>query len=689
MIIVMFEKETLQRIGIDKNFTPNLEAIPGHSQKMGISIEDGGCNVSIWAGSADSVEVCIFDKRTTSDILANWQLIRDSNRNGVFCGFIPDLKPGDIYGIRPIKEYGPQQSVLIDPYAKALTNEPRPKSIIVDEFYDWENDNKPNIPQNEMIIYEGHVKGLTRKLEKIPENIRGTYAGIASKEFINHLKSLSVTSLELMPVQHFLTESHVQQKGLTDYWGYNTIGFFSPHADYSSSGKNGEQVHEFKDMVKKLHSAGIEVILDVVYNHSAEESDNGPILSFKGLGENEYYHVNNGKHCNYTGCGNTIDVSSDVGLEFILDSLRYWANDMHVDGFRFDLAPSLAREGQNHSVNMNGRFMNAIKNDPIISKLKLIAEPWDCGSYELGSYQKPWLTWNDQFRNSVRDFWRGNGDLGDFAGKLAGSGIPSHSVNYVTSHDGLTLNDLVSYEQKYNYANGENNRDGTDDNRSYNFGIEGATDDIEIVKRRIKVAKGLFLSTMLAMGTPMISHGDEMLRTQSGNNNAYCQDNETTWIDWSSSETQNNFLDYVQKVASIRKNNPVFQQSDYFTGQPNSPDSPESDLTWFRDDGLQFEHDDSAWHRKQIIGKYLSGIAIKNSINETIDGHTFLYYSNGTHSDYEINLPVAKPYAGVYELVVDTSAENIDQNSVIVVDSEKLVLKSLSSVLLKKIASNI
>lgn len=693
----MFEKENKEIFNHKIENFEIKEALPASPQKMGAIFVGNGCNVSIYANTKNIHTIDIHTSVRDNTVAQAWRLSSKSNDKGIFCGFIPDLEPGDFYHISAHDKLNQNQR-LLDPYARAITLEPELRAIVADEYFDWEGDKQLNIPMSETIIYEGHVKGLTKLMDDIPEEIRGTYAGIASDKFISHLKKLGITALELMPIQQFMSEPELIKRNQSNYWGYNTIGFFAPHAEYSSDKRPGAQVDEFKNMVKKLHQSGIEVILDVVYNHTAEGPDNGRTISFKGLDKEGYYHLENGKHCDFSGCGNTFNASTDAGLNFIIESLEYWAKQMHVDGFRFDLAPCLARRDKDHEVDMKGRFMKALESNPVLRDLKLIFEPWDCKNNESNSYPgdsddsdsrpfKCWV-WNGNTRDTIRKYSKGDGDTGELASSLAGSNLKSRSINLATAHDGFTLNDCTSYNDKHNYENGEYNHDGSDNNHSRHYGVEGPTDDPEVNSLRRKVARTMLMMTILANGTPMISHGDEILRTQNGNNNAYCQDNETTWIDWNITTDKEKFFEFTSAIIDIRKKNGVFKRSSPFTGQSPSLDSIETDVAWFRDDGRQFEINDPAWHRKQLLGMYLSGIALKNALGETYNDHTYLFYANGTDSDQEIILPKDKHYAGVHELVVDTSKEDsFPENEII--DQETLVVKPLSAILLRKIASHL
>lgn len=676
-----------------ERLVPVYDAEPSHSFKLGIDVEANGCNISLWANNAELIDVCIFDKDNLNRTIERWRLAKDSDsRDDTFSGFIPGMEPGDIYGIRihggdnnHNQQKHDYSKLLIDPYAKAIigkldttqpvSNSPDwydtspfiPRCVVIDEAYDWGGDTRPNIPKNKMTIYEGHVKGLTYLNTEIPDHERGTYAGIASQPFINHIKGLGITTLELMPVQHFVSEPHLQSKNLTNYWGYNTLGFFAPHAEYASYNQNGEQVNEFKDMIKTLHAEGIEVILDVVYNHTPEGSEQGPIISFKGLSEQAMYHLSpDGYHCNYSGCGNTLNASTETGMNFILQSLHYWAEEMHVDGFRFDLATILAREDSG-SINMHGRFMNAINNDPILNKLKIIAEPWDCGAYELGRFNDIWQEWNDQFRDTVRDFWCGRSNLGRLATSLACGSLPhAKSINFITAHDGFTLMDVVSYNDKHNYDNRENNSDGTDNNHSYNFGIEGSTNDGHITELRTRSMRNMLLSLFISAGTPMLSHGDEIMRTQNGNNNAYCQDNETTWLNWDINDNQKNFYNFVSSLISLRNKLPILSE-DF---------NNDIQITWLKNDGNEFGYNDPDWNNNQrrTIGMMLSSAALKSSI---------IYYANGSNFDESIKLPEHLFQTSDYEVLVDTAREEILEGQS-TIEVNDFAIKALSSVILRR-----
>jgi len=595
----------------------------GYPYPLGASWDGSGVNFAIFSAHATQVELCLFD--SDGKIEHAKITIREKTRN-IWHVYIPGLGPGQCYGYRVHGTFEPGQGhrfnpkkLLIDPYAKAISGELSwndalfgyrldeddlsldtrdsadfiPKAVVIDPAYDWEGVKSPGLDYHESIIYEAHVKGLTRLHPDIPEEIRGTYAGISHPVVLAHLKSLGITAIELMPVHHFVDDRHLLENGLHNYWGYNTIGFFAPHAPYCSSGSMGEQVREFKDMVKALHKEGIEVILDVVYNHTAEGNHLGPTLSFKGIDNASYYRLAEDKrfYMDYTGTGNTLNAHFPYALRLMMDSLRYWITEMHVDGFRFDLASSLARGLD--EVNMLGSFFSIIYQDPVISQVKLIAEPWDVGSggYQVGNFPLGWMEWNGKYRDCIRDYWRGEDSmLGEFASRFTGSPdlyqdddkTPAASINFITAHDGFTLRDLVSYNEKHNQANGENNGDGETHNRSCNYGVEGETDDEDINRLRKQQQRNMLATLFLSQGVPMLVAGDELGRTQCGNNNAYCQDNEISWLNWAAADLE--LLDFTKKLIALRKEHAVFGRNKWFKGIPGT-DSGIEDIAWFLPEG--------------------------------------------------------------------------------------------------------
>ncbi len=542
--------------------------------------------------------------------------------------------------------------LLIDPYARAIDGEfiddPAvyggdedsapyvPRSVIVHGAFPWGSDRRPDIPWEDTVIYELHVRGFTMTNPDIPPEIRGTYAGLAQPAAVDYLRSLGVTAVELLPIHHFVTEPAVLRRGLPNYWGYNTLGFFAPHAAYSS--RRGNQVREFKSMVRALHAAGIEVILDVVYNHTAEGAPDGPILSFRGIDNAAYYRLAAGdpsRYADYTGCGNTLDVRTPSVLAMVMDSLRYWVTEMHVDGFRFDLASALARSL--HDVDKLSSFFDTIHQDPILSQVKLIAEPWDVGDggYQVGQFPAHWTEWNGRYRDTVRSFWaHGSGGVRELATRLSGSSdlygddgrLPYASINFVTAHDGFTLRDLVTYERKHNEANGESNRDGTNDNLSYNCGVEGETGDADVQTLRSRQARNFLCTLLLSTGAPMLLAGDERWRTQGGNNNAYCQDNPTSWLDWSSTPEAADLLVLVQRLVTLRRSSPVLRQRAFFEGRPVIDGDGCKDLAWFHPAGRELTADDWFDTGLRTIGMYLDGRALRHrgSRGEQVVDHSYL-----------------------------------------------------------------
>ena len=578
---------------------------PGAAYPLGATWDGWGTNFALFSEAAERVELCLFDEAGTESRIELGEV-----DGFVWHGYLPAISPGQRYGYRVHGPYEPRRGsrcapskLLLDPYGKAVEGDvtwdealfdyqwtdPRkpnladsapfmPKNIVINPFFDWGNDRPPRIPYHETVIYEAHVRGLTLRHPEVPLHQRGTYAGLAHPAVIEHLRRIGVTAVELLPVHQFVPEQAMIARGLTNYWGYNTIGFLAPHNRYCSAGQRGEQVGEFKTMVKALHQAGIEVILDVVYNHTAEGDGRGPTLSFRGIDNRAYYRIDDRepwRYIDYTGCGNSLNVRHPHSLQLIMDSLRYWILEMHVDGFRFDLASALAREL--HDVDRLSTFFDLVQQDPVVSQVKLIAEPWDVGEggYQVGNFPPLWTEWNGKYRDTVRDFWRGEpATLPEFASRLTGSSDlyetsgrrPVASINFVTCHDGFTLADLVSYNGKHNEANGEDNRDGTDDNRSWNCGVEGPAEDPAIVELRARQQRNFLTTLFFSQGTPMLLAGDEMGRTQGGNNNAYCQDNEISWVDWSRASIERDLLAFMHRLAKLRRQHPVFRRRRFFTG---------------------------------------------------------------------------------------------------------------------------
>ena len=539
-----------------------------------------------------------------------------------------------------------------------------PRSIAVATSFDWYDDRAPQTPWTDTVIYETHVRGISMHHPGVPENLRGTYAGLAHPTVVDHLVGLGITAVELMPTHHYVDEPHLLELGLTNYWGYNTLGFFAPHAKYSASGTRGEQVREFKEMVRTLHSAGLEVILDVVYNHTAEGNELGPTLSFRGICNPGYYRLSDGRHyMDYTGCGNTLDVSNPHVLQMVMDSLRYWVTEMHVDGFRFDLASALARSF--HDVDMLGTFMTTIQQDPTLRRVKLIAEPWDVGpgGYQVGEFPTLWAEWNGRYRDNLRDFWRGAAGVGELGWRLSGSADlyagegrrPYSSINFITAHDGFPMRDLTTYDHKHNEANLEGNRDGTDDNRSANYGVEGETDDPAIVEVRQRQIRNMIATLVLSTGVPMLLGGDEIGRTQGGNNNAYCQDNDISWYDWNLDPWQQELLEFTRSVLAVRREHRVFRQRFFFDGRPHR-EGGAPDLGWVGPDGLPLTNDEWNAPWTKTLGMYLSGELHQvpgEPIPPTDDSFLFLLHASDDEIDF--TLP-GEPFGAAYEVVFDTGA---------------------------------
>ncbi|GII83479.1 glycogen operon protein GlgX homolog [Sphaerisporangium siamense] len=675
------------------------EVWPGEPYPLGATWDGVGTSFSLFSEVAERVELCLFD-----DDGHESRVDLPEVDGFVWHGYLPGVLPGQRYGYRVHGPYAPAAGhrcdpakLLLDPYAKAIEGEVRwdrslfsyqfsdpglrntedsapnmPKNVVVNPFFDWGNDRPPRTPYHETVIYEAHVRGLTMRHPEVPEAQRGTYAGLAHPAVIDHLKSLGVTAVELMPVHQFVPEHAMVARGLTNYWGYNTIAFLAPHNAYSGSGQRGEQVLEFKAMVKALHEAGIEVILDVVYNHTAEGDHMGPTLAYRGIDNASYYRLIDGDRrllLDYTGCGNSLNVRSPHALQLIMDSLRYWVMEMHVDGFRFDLAAALAREL--HDVDRLSAFFDLIQQDPVISQVKLIAEPWDVGpgGYQVGNFPPLWTEWNGKYRDSVRDFWRGSPSvLPEFASRLAGSSDlyassgrrPVASINFVTCHDGFPLTDLVSYNRKHNEANAENNRDGTDDNRSWNCGAEGPVEDPAVVRLRRRQRRNLLTTLFVSQGVPMLLHGDEIGRTQGGNNNAYCQDNEVSWVDWSTLRHEQDLLEFVRTLARFRRDHPVFRRRRFFQGRaPGGADRGDlGDIVWLTPSGKEMTPGD--WHSGfgKAMAVFLNGEAISEPgpRGERITDDSFLLAVNGHHEHITFTLP-GPEFAPGWQAVLDTADE--------------------------------
>ena len=662
-----------------------MKTYPGVPYPLGATWDGHGVNFALYAENASGVDLCLFDERmgaTQSSIIPMGE-----RTHHMYHIYVPDLKPGQLYGYRVHGPYDPQNGhrfnpakLLIDPYAKAIAGTIEwddslfgyqvghkkedlqinkkdsapflPKSVVIDNQFDWEGDQRPKTPYHQSVIYETHVKGFTKLHPDIPENIRGTYAGLAHPVTIDYLKNLGVTAVELLPVHHFAVDRHLAEKGLTNYWGYNSIGFFAPDIRYSATGETWEQVNEFKTMVKELHKAGIEVILDVVYNHTAEGNHLGPNFCFKGIDNVTYYRLMEDKryYMDYTGTGNTLRANHPTVLRLMMDSLRYWIQEMHVDGFRFDLASALAREL--HEVQKLSSFFDVIHQDPVISQVKLIAEPWDVGEggYQVGNFPPGWTEWNGKYRDCIRDYWRGaDSMLGEFAARLAGSPDlyqddnrrPTASINFITAHDGFTLYDLVSYNEKHNEANGEDNRDGESHNRSWNCGVEGPTEETEVLNLRKRQQRNLLTTLFLSQGIPMLVAGDEISRTQQGNNNAYCQDNEISWLNWARADKE--LLKFTQELIALRKAHPTFCRRKWFQGQPIRGVGVE-DIAWFLPDGSEMSEEHWNTSFAKSLGVYLHGKGIHtlSAKGEQVVDDSFYIIFNAHHEPLEYVLPPAK-----------------------------------------------
>ena len=671
-----------------------VEAWPGQPFPLGATFDGSGTNFALFSEVAERVELCLFDEDADGRLTETRVELREVDAFVWHC-YLTGIQPGQRYGYRVHGPWDPAaghrcnpSKLLLDPYAKATVREidwdpclfsyrfdaPEERNdddsaqhmtlgVVVNPYFDWEGDRGLRVPYHETVIYEAHVKGLTQLHPDVPEALRGTYAGLAHQAVIDHLQQLGVTTLELMPVHQFVQDDTLLQKGLRNYWGYNTLGFFAPHASYAA-GPPGQQVQEFKQMVKTLHRAGIEVVLDVVYNHTAEGNHLGPTLSFRGIDNAAYYRLvedDRQYYMDYTGTGNTLNVRHPHSLQLIMDSLRYWVTEMHVDGFRFDLAATLAREF--YDVDRLATFFELVQQDPVVSQVKLIAEPWDVGpgGYQVGGFPPQWSEWNGKFRDTVRDFWRGEPVLGELASRLAGSADlyehsgrkPFASVNFVTAHDGFTLRDLVSYNEKHNEANGEDNNDGESHNRSCNHGVEGPTDDPEVLAERSRAQRNLLTTLLLSQGVPMLLHGDELGRTQQGNNNTYAQDNELSWVHWD--EADQPLLEFTSSLVRLRREHPTFRRRRFFTGtEVRSGESSLDDIVWLHPDGRQMA--DGDWAEGRALGMYLNGHGIAGTDargQRIVDDHFLLYLNSGEQLD--VTLP-PEQYAAGWDVVVDTGA---------------------------------
>jgi glycogen operon protein len=658
---------------------------PGEYQPLGATWGEEATNFAVYAPEASRAWLCLFDDRNGTDQELRVPLTEQTL--GIWHCAVPGIPVGQRYGFRVDGPWEPHNGrmfnpakLLLDPYAKAvsggLVHHPAlygrrttgpggrsgwarddrdsapytARSVVVRDDFDWGEDRPGRrVRWQDTVVYELHVKGFTALHDRVPERLRGTYAGLATPAVVDYLKDLGITSVELLPVHQFFSEPALAKRQMTNYWGYNSIGFFAPHNAYSSAGDRGQQVTEFKQMVKSLHAAGLEVILDVVYNHTAEGGPDGPMLSFRGLDDRGYYKRSGDHYWDVTGCGNTVDASYPPALRLILDSLRYWAAEMHVDGFRFDLAPALTRTG--HAVDMGGHFLTTISQDPVLRHVKLIAEPWDVSGdgYQLGRFPPPWCEWNDRYRDTIRDFWRtGSGGIREVATRIAGSSdlyaddgrSPYSSINFVTAHDGFTLRDLVSYNHKHNLANGEQNRDGTDNNRSWNCGVEGATDDPQVTALRRRQAANLMLTLCLSAGVPMITAGDERGRTQRGNNNPYTQDNELSWIDWWPDDAWLDLYELTKTALRLRREHPALRQRHFLEGRPTVEGGPK-DLAWIHPDGHEMTEEDWFDERLHTFGMFVSGDPLRapGPRGEVLRDASFMIWFNAHPDAGKVTLP--------------------------------------------------
>ena len=671
---------------------------PGRPYPLGATYDGTGTNFALFSEVAERVELCLLEPDGSERRI---ELVEVDAF--VWHCYLPTVQPGQLYGYRVHGPYDPENGhrcdpskLLLDPYAKAIhgqvdgdpslysyrfdDHEQRNEddsaahtmiSVVINPYFDWGYDRPPEHEYHESVVYEAHVRGLTQRHPAVPEELRGTYAGMAHPAVIDHLKQLGVTAVELMPVHQFVDDPSLQEKGLSNYWGYNTIGFFAPHNAYAAFRQPGQQVQEFKAMVKELHAADIEVILDVVYNHTAEGNHLGPTLSFRGIDNANYYRLVDDEKEHYfdtTGTGNSLLMRSPHVLQLIMDSLRYWVTEMHVDGFRFDLAATLAR--QFHEVDRLSAFFDLVHQDPVVSQVKLIAEPWDVGDggYQVGGFPPLWSEWNGQYRDTVRDFWRGEpSTLGEFASRLSGSSdlyehtgrLPIASVNFITAHDGFTLRDLVSYNEKHNEANGEDNRDGEGWNRSWNCGVEGPTDDSAINALRGRQQRNFLATLLLSQGIPMLAHGDELGRTQQGNNNVYCQDNELSWVDWDLDDERTALLEFARRVVRLRREHPVFRRRRFFAGAPeHGGESDLHDIEWLAPSGTHMSDDEWNNSMARSVMVFLNGDAIAEPDlrGEEIVDDSFLILFNGQPDPTSFTIPDSD-YGEVWTAVLDTDSQ--------------------------------
>ncbi|HJT19413.1 MAG TPA: glycogen debranching protein GlgX [Nitrospira sp.] len=703
-----------------------ITARPGHPYPLGATWDGEGVNFALFSENATGVDLCLFDRPDQEK--ETYSIRIEERTNQVWHVFLPEVRPGQLYGYRVHGPYEPlaghrfnANKLLIDPYAKALKGalqwsdamfgyrmgDPEadlsfdernnasqvPKSVVIEQAFTWGDDRPLRRPWSETVIYEMHVRGFTMRHPLVQESLRGTYAALATRPVIEYLQRLGVTAIELLPVHAFVADKHLLDKGLTNYWGYNTIGFFAPEPRYASDPDRG--VNQFKTMVKTLHSAGIEVILDVVYNHTAEGNQLGPTLSFRGIDNVAYYRLSPDQaryYMDYTGTGNTLNVRHQRTLQLIMDSLRYWALEMHVDGFRFDLAAALAREL--HDVDRLGGFLDIIQQDPVLSQLKLIAEPWDVGEggYQVGNFPAGWAEWNGRYRDTIRRYWKGDGgQVSELGYRLSGSSDlyeasgrkPFASINFVVAHDGFTLRDLVSYDQKHNEANLEDNKDGSDDNQSWNCGVEGPTDDQGILALRARQQRNMLATLLLSQGVPMLCGGDEIGRTQRGNNNAYCQDNEISWFNWEISSEEQALFAFTSALIMLRAAHPVFRRRQFFQGR-SIYGADIKDLSWFRPDGKEMTQEDWGQGYVRCLGVRLAGdhIEERDHLGTPILDDTFLLLMNAHHEPIRFTLPPHPPNVQ-WLLVLDTIQDIIPARGPLVAEGEHYDLKGRSLALMQ------
>jgi isoamylase len=703
---------------------------PGSSYPLGANFDGGGTNFAVFSEIAEKVELCLIGKNC-----AETRIPLDEVDGYIWHAYLPTVSPGQRYGFRVHGPFDPAaghrcdpSKLLLDPYGKAFDGEFQfsqalysydmdvaakdpaetgtppmvdslghtMTSVVINPFFDWATDRSPRTPYHETVIYEAHVKGMTETHPNIPEALRGTYAGLTHPAIIDHLKSLNVTAIELMPVHQFLHDSRLLDLGLRNYWGYNTFGFFAPHNEYAANRRAGDAVGEFKTMVRAFHEQGIEVILDVVYNHTAEGNQLGPTINFRGIDNRAYYRLVDEDlrlYKDFTGTGNSLNARMPHTLQLIMDSLRYWVTEMHVDGFRFDLASTLAREF--YDVDRLSAFFDLVQQDPVVSQVKLIAEPWDVGEggYQVGNFPGLWTEWNGKYRDTVRDYWRGEpATLGEFASRLTGSSDlyeatgrrPSASINFVVAHDGFTLNDLVSYNEKHNEANGEDNQDGESYNRSWNCGVEGPTDDPEIMELRHRQMRNIMATLMLSQGTPMVAHGDEIGRTQQGNNNVYCQDSELSWMDWSLVDKNSDQLAFTRKVTALRKRHPVFRRRRFFEGRPIRSADQVREIAWLTPSGDEMTAEDWDSDFGKCIAVFLNGEALPepNSRGERVVDDSFLLCFNA--HDHEVDFVIPHDdYATEWTAELDTT-DPTGEVKLVVIDGDRVSLPGRALLVFRK-----